>query len=153
MMGFGYEMGLSAQAISGKGSHHPWDPSDLLRCVNYCDMNSIDTQRLMERMAGRSAEWDRLLPEWDGLVELLRHEMNTRTDYQAPLTYNEMKRVLAGGIPCSPCDSSGRGEECARCKGTGRRSGGKCRAHRCFRGADSCCSCGGNGYTTDKEVA
>jgi hypothetical protein len=98
-------------------------------------------------MAGRSPEWDRLLPHWDALVALLRHEMDTRTDGTAPRTYMEMKRVLADGIACTACDATGRGEECLKCKGTGRRSGGRCRADRCFRGAAYCFTCDGRGYT------
>jgi hypothetical protein len=141
--------GLSAQAIAGFGRNHPHDPADLLRCVNYCE-GHLGTAELRKRMAGRSTEWDRLLPEWDRLVGLLRHEMETRTDGMAPRTYMEMKRVLAAGTACAACDSTGRGEPCIKCKGTGRRSGGRCRAERCFHnGADYCKTCHGRGYTTE----
>src|SRR5690349_21902465 len=91
-------MGLSAQAIAGYGKHHPHDPSDLHRCVQFWTGSTADLQK---RMAGRSPEWDRLLPNWDDLVALLRHEMDTRTDLRAPRTYMEMKRVLADGIACT----------------------------------------------------
>jgi hypothetical protein len=144
-------MGLSAQAIAGSGHNHPWDPSDLLRCVQYCE-GRLSTPELQARMSGRSIEWDRLLPEWDHLVGLLRHEMDTRADYKAPRTYAEMKRILAGGIACPDCESTGRGTVCAKCKGTGRRAGGICRAERCFRGADFCPTCNGRGHTTTKKV-
>jgi len=147
-----HQLGLSAQAIAGGGNNHPWDPSDLLRCVNYCESRGIGTEALRSRMAGRSIQWGRLMPEWDNLVALLRHEMDTRTDGTAPRTYAEMKRVLAGGIACSACDSTGRGEECAKCKGTGYRSGGRCRADKCYRGADFCPTCHGRGYTTTEKV-
>jgi hypothetical protein len=143
-------LGLSAQAIAGNGSNHPHDPSDLLRCVNYCT-GRLSTSALQSRMAGRSIYWDRLLPEWDHLVDLLRHEMDTRTDNTAPRTYAEMRRILAAGFACAGCDSTGRGTECAKCKGTGRRSGGRCRAERCFRGADFCPACKGAGYTTTER--
>lgn len=146
----GYQMGLSAQAIAGGGRDHPWDPSDLLRCVNYCE-GRLDTEQLRSRMTCRSVEWDRLLPEWDNLVTLLRHEMDTRTDGNAPRTYAEMKRVLAGGIACTSCDSTGRGAPCAKCKGTGRRGGGRCRADRCFRGSDFCPTCHGRGHLIESE--
>lgn len=146
------QMGLSAQAIAGGGRDHPHDPSDLLRCINYCDSRGIGTDALRSRMAGRSIYWDRLLPEWDNMVELLRHEMDIRTDRMAPRTYAEMKRILDGGIVCATCDSTGRGEECAKCKGTGRRSGGRCRADHCFRGADLCPACHGRGYTTTEKA-
>lgn len=145
------QLGLSAQAIAGGGNNHPWDPSDLLRCINYCESRGINTEELRARMTGRSTEWARLMPEWDNLVALLRHEMDTRADRTAPRTYAEMKRVLAGGIACAACDSTGRGTECGKCKGTGRRSGGRCRAAKCFRGADFCPTCHGRGYTTTEK--
>lgn len=145
---YGYEMGLSARAIAGAGTDHPWDPSDLLRCVRYCERSGITTDALRLRMAGRSEVWDRLLPEWDRLVSLLRHEMATRTDDKAPLTYIEMKIIRNAGVKCPSCEGSGRGELCVKCKGTGRRNGGRCRAERCARGAHPCAPCRGYGYTT-----
>lgn len=145
---YGYEMGLSAQAIAGSGTDHPWDPSDLLRCVRYCERTGITTEMLQQRMAGRSAMWDRLLPEWDRLVALLRHEMETRTDDTAPLTYIEMKVLRSGGVKCVGCKGSGRGDACAKCGGTGRRNGGRCRAPMCARGSHPCIACRGNGYIT-----
>ena len=141
--------GLSSQAIHGRGNHHPWDPSDLLRCMDYCK-GHLTTDELRVRMAGRSIEWDRLLPEWDSLTELLRLEMAAATNGHAPRTYAEMKRVLANGVTCSTCVGSGRGETCSKCKGTGNRSGGTCRATGCYRGASSCPPCSGRGYLTRK---
>ena len=146
------QLGLSAQAIAGSGRDHPWDPSDLLRCINYCRSRGFSTDDLRARMTGRSASWNLLLPEWDNLKVLLENEMYTRTDGNAPRTYREMKRVLADGIACPTCDSTGRGTECAGCKGTGRRCGGKCRAKHCFFGADLCVPCNGRGYTTTKKA-
>jgi hypothetical protein len=144
----GTAMGLSAQAIAYGGcKDHPHDPSDLLRCLNYCACR-LTTAGLRDRMAGRSVYWDRLLPHWDALRDLLQHEMDTRTDGLAPRTYAEMRRVLNDGVACTACDSTGRGEDCPKCKGTGRRSGGRCRADHCHRGAHLCATCGGRGYTT-----
>jgi DnaJ-class molecular chaperone len=104
-------------------------------------------------MAGKSVAWDRLLPEWDRLVALLRHEMSTRTDGRATRTYQEMRRVIADGQECAACEGTGRGETCAKCKGTGRRGGGRCRADNCIGGADYCRACRGNGYTTSTKEA
>lgn len=147
-MSWGYvPPGLSAQAIAGGRPHHPHDPSDLLRCLSYCEFNGITTERLRERMQHRSTEWDRLTQEWGYLADLLRHEMDTRTDGNAPRTYQEMKRILAGGIECNTCQGTGRGTECPKCKGSGRRSGGRCRANSCYRGADFCPACHGRGHT------
>ncbi|AYR01036.1 hypothetical protein PBI_ISOLDE_67 [Arthrobacter phage Isolde] len=145
-------LGLSAQAIAYGGTDHPWDPSDLLRCINYCEVRGLSTAALQARMAGRSIQWDRLLPEWDHLAELLRHEIDTRADRTAPRTYAEMKRILNEGTACTACDSTGRGEECVKCKGTGRRSGGRCRAPGCYRGAGFCPTCNGAGYTTTEKA-
>jgi hypothetical protein len=144
-----YTMGLSAQAIAGSGTDHPWDPGDLLRCVRYCEYAGISTEKLRKRMAGRSPEWDRLLPEWDRLVDLLRNEMDTRTDGTAPLTYVEMRIIRHGGVKCAACGGTGRGEPCPKCKGTGHRCGGRCRAERCARGAHPCTPCRGNGFTKE----
>lgn len=142
--------GLSSQAIHGTGTDHPWDPSDLLRCMRYCDAAALTTEMLRLRMAGRSQAWDLLLPEWDNLTALLQHEIDTSTDGRAPLTYREMKRVLAGGTKCEPCDGTGRGITCIKCKGSGRRSGGRCRAPECHHGATFCTNCRGYGYTKSK---
>lgn len=147
-----HQLGRSASAIAGSGKDHPHDPADLLRCINYCT-GRFDTADLRRRMAGRSVEWDRLLPEWDNLVALLRDEMETRTDDMAPATYAEMKRVLNDGSACVTCDSTGRGAECPKCKGTGKRGSGRCRAERCYRGADFCPTCHGRGYTTNTKAA
>lgn len=118
--------------------------------MEYCDAMGVSTAGLQKRMAGRSASWDLLLPEWDRLVDLLRHEIETSTNGTAPKTYAEMKRVLADGLACASCSSTGRGTECAKCKGTGYRTSGRCRAPKCYRGADTCSNCRGNGYTTTK---
>lgn len=147
------QLGLSAQAIAGSRKDHPRDPSDLQRCIHYCRTKSIDTTELRRRMAGRSTEWDRLLPEWDKLVDLLHHEIETRTDRMAPRSYTEMKRVLHGGVACRDCDSTGRGDPCLKCKGTGRRSGGMCRAPHCYHGADICPTCRGRGFTTEQKAS
>lgn len=138
-------MGLSARAIAGDGDHHPHDPSDLVRCVAYCDRNGITTDALKLRMRSKSPEWGRLVAAWDELVALLRQEV-ANPDGRAPRTYNAMRRVINDGIACDACDSTGRGTPCSKCKGSGRRSGGKCRAPRCYRGADFCPTCHGHGY-------
>jgi hypothetical protein len=141
-------MGLSASAIAHGGRDYPRDPSDLVRCAKYCESRDLSTESLRLRMASRSVEWKRLTDHWDDLVALLKHEVETRTDGMAPRTYAEMKRVLADGVTCAACDGTGRGEECPKCKGTGRRCGGRCRADRCYRGADYCTPCRGHGFTT-----
>jgi len=140
-------IGLSAQAIAGSGSHHPHDPSDLVRCVAYCDQRGIDTAELRRRVGHKSPQWARLLTQWDELVALLRHEVETSTDGTARRTYGAMQVLIHDGIACGDCDTTGRGEPCLKCKGTGRRSGGRCRAEHCYSGADFCDTCRGNGYT------
>jgi hypothetical protein len=120
--------------------------------VAYCANNGISTAALRKRMAGRSPEWDRLLSEWDELVALLRHEVESRTDGMAPATYAAMRRLINDGIACPDCNATGRGAERPKCKGTGRRSGGQCRARGCYRGADFCPTCRGNTYIS-KDAA
>lgn len=139
-------MGLSAQAIAGHGSSHPRDPADLVRCVAYCDRAGITTDALRARMEGRSPEWARLVAEWDDLVALLRHEVETATDGRAPRTYLAMRRAIEDGVACDACGSTGRGADCPKCKGTGRRCGGRCRAPHCYGGTDYCPTCRGAGY-------
>ena len=147
-------MGLSAAAIKYPGAvpHHPHDGSDLRRCVEYCVGASITTEALQIRMAGRSIYWDRLLPEWDMLVDLLAEEA-ARVDGWAPRTYRAMRRVLDAGVECGSCYGTGTGEQCDKCKGTGRRSGGQCRAPECRDGFHNCPTCKGRGYTRTKEAA
>ena len=88
-------LGLSAKAIAYSSSvDHPWDPSDLRRCLKYCAETGLSTSALRERMSGRSPEWDALLPHWDELAGLLADEINTRTDGTAPATYARMKQLL-----------------------------------------------------------
>lgn len=140
-------MGRSSDAIMyGHGRDYPRGPADLLRCISYCERSCISSTDLRDRMAGKSVEWDRLTEHWDELVSLLDHEIETRTDGMAPATYLAMKRIIAGGDTCLSCDGSGRGVECEKCKGSGRRSGGKCRAQGCYRGAAFCATCRGRGY-------
>lgn len=139
-------VGLSAQAIAGSGQHHPHDPADLRRCLDYC-RGRISVATLRNRMAGRSLAWDRLLPHWEYLGSLLEEELRTRTDQRAPRTYVAMQRILADGHECSACAGTGRGAECGGCVGTGRRGRGQCRAANCWRGAAPCITCQGRGYT------
>lgn len=112
----------------------------------YCEEQGLTTDRLRERMAGRSVEWGRLVADWDSLVALLKDEVENSTDGMARRTYKEMKRLIANGDPCGACNSTGGGVECLKCKGTGRRSGGRCRADRCYGGAEFCPACHGRGY-------
>lgn len=137
-------IGLSAEAISGRGSHHPHDPSDLVRCVAYCESRGVT----VAHMANRSTAWSRLVPEWDRLVALLRHEVETRTDGNAPETYREMRRVIDDGSLCGECNATGSSRGCEKCKATGRRSGGRCLACYGSSVAEYCRPCRGRGYVT-----
>jgi len=90
-------LGLSARAIAYAGHvDHPHDPGDLKRCVEFCEKNGITTRQLRKRMAGRSPEWDALLPYWDGLTGMLADEIATRKDGCAPAVYARMRELLDG---------------------------------------------------------
>ena len=74
------------------GTHYPHDPSDLLRCINYCRETSISTSRLRAVMAPISPEWDALTDHWHSLEDWCDYERE-RGDY-APTTYAMMRRLL-----------------------------------------------------------
>lgn len=91
------DLGLSARAIAYAGhTDHPHDPGDLLRCLSYCREAGITVTELRKRMAGRSPQWDALLPHWGELAGMLEDEMQTRTDGTAPATYARMRAILRG---------------------------------------------------------
>lgn len=91
------DLGLSARAIAYAGHvDHPHDPADLQRCVAYCYTAGITVDQLRKRMAGRSPEWDALLPHWSELIGLLEDEKATRKDGCAPDTYARMRALLDG---------------------------------------------------------
>jgi len=155
------ERGLSSEAImlrlTGNGPgrsgryDHPYDPADLRRCFLFLDQHPLAALVFPDAMSGASPEWARLVAVWDELRATLTEEAPDWSDRQAqgsaPRTYALMKRTLANGVKCEPCDGSGRGEACEKCKGSGRRSGGRCRARGCFRGHRLCVECHGDGYT------
>lgn len=88
-------LGMSARAIAFAGHvDHPHDPADLKRCIDYCRQQGITTAILRKRMAGRSPEWDALLPHWNELAGLLAGEVEARTDGCAPATYARMRAIL-----------------------------------------------------------
>lgn len=90
-------LGLSARAIAHAGhTDHPHDPADLRRCVDYCTRSGITVAELRKRMAGRSPQWDALLPHWGELTGMLAGEIATRTDGTAPATYRRMRDLLGG---------------------------------------------------------
>lgn len=92
-------MGLSARTIANAfgnacgGVHHPHDPSDLIRCRNYCNAHGITPAMLRERVSGLSPEWLALAGEWPELLALLAEEEPTR---RAPRTYARMRELIEG---------------------------------------------------------
>lgn len=90
--------GLSSHAIArafghcrSGGSDHPWDPSDLRRCRDYCRSTGISDTMLAERMPQVSPQWAALIPAWPELLQLLADEEPTGN---APRTYQRMKELL-----------------------------------------------------------
>lgn len=83
-------------ALASRASRHPYDPSDLWRCMLLLD--AVPTLRpLMPRMADVSPEWAALVARWDELEASLRREM--AAGYYAPDTYTLMRSVLEGAKP------------------------------------------------------
>lgn len=83
-------------ALASQASRHPYDPSDLRRCILLLD--AVPTLRpLLPHMAEVSAEWAAIIARWDELETSLRREM--ASGYYAPDTYALMKSVLEGTTP------------------------------------------------------
>lgn len=78
--------GLSARAILHGGTHHPHDPSDLLRCLTV-------SPTAPHHMSACSAEWSTLVAHWDELAALLRTEMTDGAE-RAPKTYARMRQLF-----------------------------------------------------------
>lgn len=100
------ERGISSEAIveqlTGervgrhfRGSDHPYDPSDLNRCVKLLDQHDLAKLVFPGAMADRSPEWAALDAAWDELTTLLREEQAEKTG-RAPRTYARMREVLDG---------------------------------------------------------
>ena len=97
---FAGNTGSSSKAIAAKMAGidcgetcHPYDPSDLRRCVELLEAVP-EAKKRFEEMREVSPDWYRLVTAWDTLTESLKEEMTTRDDYRAPETYKMMKAVL-----------------------------------------------------------
>ena len=153
------ERGISSEAIvthltgipvgQWGGSDHPHDPSDFRRCQLL--LNHVPLARLaFSEMRSKSPEWDRLVDAWDDIHAMSESEVPGYLEGrngEAPKTYRLMRRVIDGGTTCASCEGTGQAEACPKCKGTGRRCGGRCRADGCARGYRYCRDCRGRGYT------
>lgn len=155
------ERGISSEAIVSKltgysvggsrwSSTYPRDPADFRRCQLL--LNSVPLAQIaFPAMRSVSPEWARLVDSWDEIHEAIESEV---PDYlgrwasgSASAGYRLMRRVIDDGIECTACAGTGYAEPCSKCKGAGRRSGGRCRADGCWRGYHSCGTCRGDGYT------
>jgi hypothetical protein len=157
------ERGLSSEAIVTHltGTHisthrsaddYPHDPSDFRRCQLLLEAVPMARVTFRDVMREVSPQWQRLVDAWDDIHDLSEDEvpgyLNGATG-NAPRTYQLMRRTIAGGTECTACDGSGNGRPCEKCKGTGRRGGGRCRAPQCYRGFAFCQTCRGRGYTLE----
>lgn len=143
---------LTGQRLGGRFHdrcvHYPHDPDDFRRCQLLLEAVPL-AGLLFPAMQTASPEWARLVAAWDEIHELIEREAPGylhKREGSAPLAYRLMRRTIAGGTCCSVCAGSGRGKACEKCKGTARRSGGRCRAQRCYSGYDVCRACCGYGY-------
>lgn len=157
------ERGLSSNAIvahlTGKpiGRYtpmprdYPHDPDDFRRCQLL--LEAVPIARLtFPSMRSVSPEWARLVDAWDDIAAAIEADapgyLRAPHGKSSPRGYRLMKQAINDGLPCVACDSSGRSAPCVKCKGTGKRSGGRCRAKACFDGFFLCADCRGDGYTT-----
>jgi hypothetical protein len=84
-------VGMSSMAILShcttglfqKTNHHPYDPSDLRRCMKLLDAIPALKKRF-HRMLKVSPEWSTLWIHWADLTVTLTREMTERTDERAP---------------------------------------------------------------------
>jgi hypothetical protein len=155
------ERGISSEAIVShltgvpvghshwRGDDHPVDPDDFRRCQLL--LAAVPLTRLtFGAMRTRSPQWARLVDAWAEIEESAESEVPEYLSGRkgsAPRTYSLMKRVIAGGSFCAACDGTGAAEACPKCKGTGHRTGGRCRNSGCHRGYFYCRTCRGRGYT------
>lgn len=99
------ERGISSEAIVeqltgervgigiARGDDHPYDPSDLRRCMLLLDQHDLARLVFPGAMAKRSKSWAALDAVWDELIATLREEMDAGTG-KAPRTYARMNEVL-----------------------------------------------------------
>lgn len=155
------ERGISSEAIVSQltgvpisqwrtSSDYPHDPADFRRCQLL--LNAVPMARLMfPQMRSRSPQWARLVDAWDEIHVAIEADvpgyLARHTDGNATLGYRLMRRTIAGGVECGGCHGSGNGQPCPKCKGTGRRAGGRCRYSYCHGGHFLCSACRGYGYT------
>lgn len=105
------ERGMSSEtivaAVTGQSvgkfgnTHHPYDPTDLNRCMKLLDAYPLTRLVFKDAVRGLSDTWARMADRWDEMEGLLREEMATRTDNTAPKTYALMRELR--GI-CPDCD-------------------------------------------------
>lgn len=102
----GSDSGLSSKAIwahmmgtmpSRDGWSHPHDPADFGRCARLLNLMPEWRSRLAE-MADRSPAWRALVASWSEIEASMSEEVGIdwSKGHNAPLTYDLMKRVLAG---------------------------------------------------------
>ena len=154
------ERGISSEAIVSHltgspiskyrdGHDYPRDPADFRRCQLLLQQAPL-ARLCFSAMASRSPQWARLVEAWDDIHALIEEDVPgylNGHDGSAIRAYRLMQRVIAGGVQCDICDGTGQADPCPKCKGTGRRSGGRCRAPYCHRGHHVCEPCRGRGYT------
>ncbi len=96
----GYQVGVSSRAMAlaaigvPAGHSHPSDMPDLERCLlmlEQCPAVRVG----FPRVALLSAEWGRLIREWDGLATAYRDE-NRLGRATMPVTRNTLARILEG---------------------------------------------------------
>ena len=99
------ERGASSDTMFGtfigvpfcRDEQHPYDPSDLLRCVKLL-RDVPEFRGRMEEMRNVSSVWSRFVDHWDELTSLLADEMADGV-HNATRTYDLMLKIRANHRP------------------------------------------------------
>jgi hypothetical protein len=85
---------MAAVALGGSPSivHHPHDPSDFRRCVNFLEscIDPSNRHSLLLQMAHFTAPWHRITANWFTLMAIYKKE---KKQHRAPELYERMNAL------------------------------------------------------------
>lgn len=95
------DVGMSSKAMAAAstghagGKSHPWDPSDLNRCIKL--LHEVpEVRENLEKVAQLSKSWKKLIERWDELEKCFIDEVgyDWKHEKSATKTYKLMKEIL-----------------------------------------------------------